>query len=39
MTHETFYCISWELMNEGLVRFIGQTAEILDRDRLAELME
>jgi len=39
MTHETFYRTAKELTNEGLVRFSGQSADILERDRLAELME
>jgi CRP-like cAMP-binding protein len=39
MTHETFYRIAKELTNQGLVRFSGQTIDILDKDRLAELNE
>jgi CRP/FNR family transcriptional regulator, anaerobic regulatory protein len=37
MTHETFYRTAKELTDDGLVRFAGQSVEILDRDRLAEL--
>lgn len=39
MTHETFYRNAKELTNEGLVRFIGQTLDILDQDLLSEMME
>jgi len=39
MTHETFYRTAKELANDGLVRFSGQSADILDQDRLAELTE
>jgi CRP-like cAMP-binding protein len=39
MTHETFYRTAKELANENLVRFAGQTADILDRDLLAEMTE
>jgi CRP-like cAMP-binding protein len=39
MTHETFYRTAKELTNQGLVRFIGQTIDILDESRLAELTE
>ena len=39
MTHETFYRIAKELTNAGLVRFAGQSVDILDQDRLAEIME
>jgi len=39
MTHETFYRMAKELTNEGLVRFTGQSVDILDRDRLGELKE
>ena len=39
MTHETFYRTAKELANEGLVRFAGQTVDILDRDLLAEMTE
>jgi CRP-like cAMP-binding protein len=37
MTHETFYRSAKELENEGLVRFAGQTIEILDQKLLAEI--
>jgi CRP/FNR family transcriptional regulator len=39
MTHETFYRTARELTNDGLVRFSGQSVDILDQDRLAEIME
>ena len=39
MTHETFYRTAKELTNSGLVRFTGQSVDILDRDRLAEMTE
>ena len=39
MTHETFYRAARELTDAGLVRFAGQAADLLDRDRLAEIME
>ena len=39
MTHETFYRTAKELANDGLVRFTGQTVDILDRDLLAEMTE
>jgi CRP-like cAMP-binding protein len=39
MTHETFYRTAKELANDGLVRFTGQSVDILDFDRLAELTE
>jgi len=39
MTHETFYRTAKELTNEGLVRFAGQSVDILDRERLAEMTE
>jgi len=39
MTHETFYRTAKELANEGLVRFTGQTAEILNQDLLAKIVE
>ncbi len=39
MTHETFYRTAKELAKEGLVRFAGQSVEILNRDLLAELTE
>jgi CRP-like cAMP-binding protein len=39
MTHETFYRTARELSNDGLVRFAGQSVDILNRDRLAELTE
>lgn len=39
MTHETFYRTAKELANDGLVRFTGQAVDILDQDRLAEMME
>ena len=38
MTHETFYRSAKELENEGLVRFAGQTIEILDQKLLAEII-
>jgi CRP-like cAMP-binding protein len=39
MTHETFYRTAKELENNGLVRFTGQTVDILDRDLLREMTE
>ena len=39
MTHETLYRSTRELVKEGLVRFAGQTMEILDQDLLAEIIE
>ena len=39
MTHETFYRTTKELTNDGLVRFTGQSVDILDQDRLSEIME
>ena len=39
MTHETFYRTTKELTNGDLVRFTGQSVDILDQDRLAEIME
>jgi CRP/FNR family transcriptional regulator len=39
MTHETFYRTARELANDGLVRFTGQSVDILDPARLAELTE
>ena len=39
MTHETFYRTTKELTNDDLVRFSGQSADILDQDRLSEIME
>ncbi|MCK9376008.1 MAG: Crp/Fnr family transcriptional regulator [Syntrophobacterales bacterium] len=39
MTHETFYRTAKELANDGLVRFTGQSVDILDRNRLAEMTE
>ena len=39
MTHETLYRSTRELVKEGLVRFAGQTIEILDQDLLAEIIE
>lgn len=39
MTHETFYRTAKELADAGLVRFTGQSVEILDRIRLTELTE
>jgi CRP-like cAMP-binding protein len=39
MTHETFYRTAKELVNENLVRFAGQTVDILDRVLLAEMTE
>jgi CRP-like cAMP-binding protein len=37
MTHETFYRTTKELADGGVVRFSGQTVEIIDRDLLAEM--
>jgi CRP-like cAMP-binding protein len=37
MTHETFYRTTKELAVAGVVRFVGQTAEITDQDQLAEM--
>ena len=39
MTHETFYRTARELADAGLVRFTGQSVDILNQDRLAELTE
>jgi CRP-like cAMP-binding protein len=39
MTHETFYRTAKELTNDGLVRFTGQSVDILGEDRLVEIME
>ena len=39
MTHETFYRLSKELENEGLVCFDGQMIEIVNRSLLEELVE
>jgi len=39
MTHETFYRTARELTTNGLVRFTGQSVDILDGNRLAELTE
>lgn len=37
MTHETFYRTTKELSNDGLVRFTGQSVDILNQDRLVEM--
>ncbi len=37
MTHETFYRTAKELADDGLVRFTGQSVEILDQVHLAEI--
>lgn len=39
MTHETFYRTTKELTNDDLVRFTGQSVDLLDQDRLAEMTE
>jgi CRP-like cAMP-binding protein len=39
MTHETFYRTARELTDAGLVRFIGQSVDILDQNRLVEMTE
>ncbi len=39
MTHETFYRTARELTDDGLVRFSGQSVDILNRVRLAEITE
>lgn len=39
MTHETFYRIAKELENDGLIRFAGQTVEIINRVLLVEMTE
>lgn len=39
MTHETFYRTARELTSEGLVRFTGQSVDILNQDRLVEMTE
>jgi CRP-like cAMP-binding protein len=39
MTHETFYRTAKEMADGGLVRFIGQSAEILDQESLVEITE
>ncbi|RJR35400.1 MAG: Crp/Fnr family transcriptional regulator [Deltaproteobacteria bacterium] len=39
MTHETFYRIAKELSDAGLLRFAGQSVDILDQVRLAEITE
>ncbi|MHB8066952.1 MAG: Crp/Fnr family transcriptional regulator [Desulfobaccales bacterium] len=39
MTHETFYRSAREMENDGLVRFTGQKADILDRDLLVVITE
>jgi len=39
MTHETFYRTARELADAGLVRFSGQSVDILDQIRLAEITE
>ena len=39
MTHETFYRTAKEMADGGLVRFTGQSVDILDQDRLAEMTE
>jgi CRP-like cAMP-binding protein len=39
MTHETFYRTAKELEHANLVRFSGQTVEILAQERLVEIME
>lgn len=39
MTHETFYRMARELTNDGLVRFTGQSVDLLDQARLAEMTE
>ena len=39
MTHETLYRTSKEMADDGLVRFTGQSVEILDQDLLAEITE
>jgi len=39
MSHETFYRSAKELENEGMVRFIGQSIEILDQNLLMAVME
>ncbi|HBG19058.1 MAG TPA: hypothetical protein DDY32_07215 [Desulfobulbaceae bacterium] len=39
MTHETFYRASRELENDGLVRFDEQRVEIVNREKMEELVE
>jgi len=39
MTHETFYRTAKELANDGLVRFTGQSVDILNQERLVEMTE
>jgi CRP-like cAMP-binding protein len=39
MTHETFYRTAKELANDGLVRFTGQSVDILNQVRLMEMTE
>jgi CRP-like cAMP-binding protein len=39
MTHETFYRTAKEMENEGLVKFSGYTAEIINQDLLAKIVE
>jgi CRP-like cAMP-binding protein len=39
MTHETFYRTTKEMANAGLVRFTGQSVDILDYDLLTEMTE
>ncbi len=39
MTHETFYRTTKEMANAGLLRFTGQTVEIMDQGLLSEIME
>ncbi|MHB9071993.1 MAG: Crp/Fnr family transcriptional regulator [Desulfobaccales bacterium] len=39
MTQETFYRTTKELVNDGLVRFTGQSVDLLDQDRLVKIME
>ena len=39
MTHQTFYRTTKELTNDDLVRFTGQSVDLLDQDRLAEMTE
>ncbi len=39
MTHETFYRTAKDLENEGLVKFSGHTAAIMNQDLLAQIVE
>ncbi len=39
MTHETFYRTAKEMENEGLVKFSGNTAEIINQDHLMKIVE